>query len=148
MVPVSIAPIMTVVFTVNIWLLGNIFILLMKIQLLKFLVQPGSSANSVPTLLQARLSFMISPSLPMNIFIVIPKQTLLSTNMMTTQLRKATFLHLQILPAITKGRKQVIKILMIFNGRVHTALRFPIKLIPLTLEEIFHSLCLLRCTIK
>ena len=72
MVLVSIAPIMAVVLTVNIWLLGNIFIMLMKIQLLKFLVQPGSSANSVPTLLQARLGLMIAPSLPMNIFILLP----------------------------------------------------------------------------
>ena len=51
MVPVAIAPMVAVVLTVNLWLLGNIFILLMKIQSLRFLVQPGSATKSVSALL-------------------------------------------------------------------------------------------------
>ena len=43
MVPLEISPLIAVVVTVNIWPLGNIFILLMKIQSLRFLVQPVSS---------------------------------------------------------------------------------------------------------
>ena len=59
-----------------------------------------------------------------------------------------TYLHIHILPVIAKGRKQVMKILMIFNVRVSTNLWLSIKLNMLTLEELFPSFCLWRCTSK
>ena len=66
-------PMIDVMVTVNLWFLGNIFILLMKIQLLGYLVQPGSSAKIVSAMLWARLGFMITTSLPLKIVLVIPK---------------------------------------------------------------------------
>ena len=86
------------------------------------MLQPGSSSNSVSDLLWARPGSIISPPPPLNIVLVPPNQNLLIPNMITLPLRKATSLHLQLLPATAKGRKQVMKILMIFNGRVSTAL--------------------------
>ena len=71
--------------------------------------------------------------------LVLPNQTLLSINMITLLLWKATLLHLQILPKITKGRKQWMRILLIFHVRVCNALYMSIKLIMLTLEELFQS---------
>ena len=109
----------------------------MRIQSLRFMVQPGSYSKIVSALLWARLGYIIAPTLPLNIVLVIPKQTLLSPNTMTLPLWKETSPHLQILPEITKGSKQVIKILMIFNGRVSTALWLPIQLILLILDELF-----------
>ena len=137
MVPVSIALVISVVVTLNICLLGNISVLLIKIKPLIFLLQPGSSAKSVSAMLWARLGSIIAPTLPLKIVLMIQNQTLLSSNLMTLTLWKEKFLHLQILPAIEKGRKKVMKILMIFNGRVSTTLWLSIQLITLTLEEYF-----------
>ena len=106
-------------------------------KVVEVLVQSKSSAKNVPALSQARMCFIIAPILLLNIVLMIPKQTLLSTNLMTLPLRKATSLHIQLLPAITKGRNQVIKIPVIFNGGVSKALWLFIKLIMLTLEELF-----------
>ena len=60
-----------------------------------------------------------------------------SPNLMTLPLQKPTLIHLQILLAIKKGRKQVMKILIMFNGKVSTALWLLIQLILLILEELF-----------
>ena len=43
MVPLAIAPVTDTMVSVNLWLLGNIFILFMKIQSWIFILQPGSS---------------------------------------------------------------------------------------------------------
>ena len=136
-VPIKIATVIAVMVTVNLWTLGNIFILLMKMQSLKFLVQPVSSSKSGSALLRARLSFIIAPTLTLNIVLVLPNHTLLSSNILKFSLWKATLLHLQFLPSITKGRKQVMKNLMIFNGRVFNALWLLIQMITLILEELF-----------
>ena len=120
MVPLAISPVISVMVTVNLWLLGNIFILLIKMQSLIFLVRPESSAKIMSDLLRASLGFTISTTLSLDIMLVIPKQTLISPNLIKLPLRKATFLCLQLLPVIAKGNKQVMKTLMIFNGRVST----------------------------
>ena len=73
----------------------------------------------------------------MNIVLLLLKYNLLSINFMTPLLWKTTLLHLHIIPVITKGGKKVIIIMMIFNGKVSTALWFSIQLILLTLEELF-----------
>ena len=59
MVPESIA---TVLATVNLFWIENIFILLMKLQSLIFLVQPESFAKSLPDMLGARLGSIIFAS--------------------------------------------------------------------------------------
>ena len=137
MATLAISTVIDVTITVNLCPLGNIFILLMKIQLLIFLVQPGISAKIVADLLLERLYFIIPPKLPMNIVIMLPNQALLSPNMMTLPLCKSNLPHLQLLPAISKGGKQLMKILMVFNGRVSTDIFLYIQLIILTLEELF-----------
>ena len=104
MVPLAIVTVITVMVTIKIWPLVNIFILLMKIQSLRFMVQPGSSAKSVSDRLQASLGYITSPTLTMNPFLIIPKQILLSANLMTQPLSKVTLLHIQILPKIEKGK--------------------------------------------
>ena len=76
----------------------------------------------VSALLLARLGYIISPTLHLNIVIVILYHTFRSTNKMTLPLRKATSFHLQLLPAIAKVRNQVMRILMIFNGRVYNSI--------------------------
>ena len=88
MVTSSIAFVIAVTVTVNLWPLGNIFIVLMKIQLLVFLVQSGSSEFFLSDLLWARLGSIIAPTLLLKKTIVLLKQTLLSPNMMTLPLRK------------------------------------------------------------
>ena len=80
--------------------------------------------------------FIISTTLPMNILIMFLKHTLVSTNITTPPLRKATLIHLQILPAIAKGVKQVMRIRMIFDVVMSTALWLLIQLIILTVEEL------------
>ena len=137
MVTLSIASEIAMMVTVNLCLIENIFILLIKIELLRLLVQTGISTKMVSSILRERLIFIISPTLPLNIVIILPNQNLLSHNMMTLQLRKVNSIHLHILPEITKGRKQVMTILIIFNGRVYTALWLPTKLILFTLEDLF-----------
>ena len=136
MAPVEISPMISVMLTVNLWTLGNIFIPLMKIQPLIFLEQPGSSENMY-ALLRASLGSIIAPTLPLNIALVLLKQTLLSHNMMKPPPQKATLIHLQLLHAITKGNNKVIKILMPFNGMVYTDIWLLAQLILLTLEELF-----------
>ena len=137
MVPLAISPVISVMVTVNLWLLGNIFILLIKMQSLIFLVRPESSAKIMSDLLRASLGFTISTTLSLDIMLVIPKHTLISPNLIKLPLRKATFLCLQLLPVIAKGNKQVMKTLMIFNEVLPTLLWFSIQLVPLTLEELF-----------
>ena len=88
--------------------------------------------KNVSALLHTRLCFIIAPTLPLKIMLVIPKQTLLSSNLMTLTLQKKTLLHIQILTAIEKWRKKVMKTLMIFNGKVSTALCLSTQLIKLT----------------
>ena len=136
MVPVAISPVISMMVTINLWPLGNIVIMLMKIQSLIFLVQPGSYAKSVSALLRERLSFIIAPTLPFNIMLVLPKKTLLSPNLMTLPLHKSTSLNIQLLPAIANGGKQVMKILMVFNRTVSTNFWLSIQLIQLILEEL------------
>ena len=92
MVPVAISPLIDVMVTVNLWLLGK-----MKIQSLIFLVQPESYAKTVSAMLQSSLGFIIPPTLPLSILLVIQNHTLLSPNMITLPLRKANFLRLYIL---------------------------------------------------
>ena len=86
MFQIAISPMIDVMVTINLWPLGNIFILLTKIQPLRFLVQPGSSAKIVSALLRARLGFIIAPTLPLKIMLIIPKYTLPSKNMTTLPL--------------------------------------------------------------
>ena len=50
------------------------------------------------------MGFIIAPMLFLNITLTLPKQTQLSTNMMTIPHLKATLIHLQIVPATAKGR--------------------------------------------
>ena len=121
---------------INLCLFGYIFILLIKILRLIFMIQPRSSAKLFCVLLRARLGILIAHTLPLNIIILIPKQTLLSPNMMTPPLQKSTSLNLHLIPDITKGRKQVMRILMIFNGRVYISLWLSIQIIILTLKEL------------
>ena len=102
-------PMIDVMVTVNLWFLGNIFTLLMKIQLLGYLVQPGSSAKIVSAMLWATLGFMITPTLPLKIILMIQNNNLLSPNMMSVPLWKETFHHIQLLPEIAKGTKKVMK---------------------------------------
>ena len=82
MVPVSISPVIDMTVTVNLRMLRNIFILLMKIQSLIFLVQPGSSEKSVSSLLRSRMGSKIAPTLPLHIVFFLLKKTNLSTNLM------------------------------------------------------------------
>ena len=56
---------------------------------------------------------------------------------MTLLLLKASLLYLQLIRAIVKGGKQVIKILMISNMKVYTSFWLSIQLIPLKLEDLF-----------
>ena len=109
MVPLSISPMIALMVTVNLWQLGNIFILLMKIQALIFLVQPRSSAKIVSALLREIMGSIITTTLLLNTVLVLPNQNILTTNMMTLPLHKATLLHLQILPVIAKGSNQAMK---------------------------------------
>ena len=82
------------------------------------MVQPVSSTTSVSAMLRTSVGFIIAPTLPLNIVPMIPNNNLRSTNMVTLPLRKATLFNIKLLPAITKGKSQVMKIMMIFNGRV------------------------------
>ena len=87
----------------------------MKIQSLRFMVKPGSSAKSVSAMLWERLGFMITPTLPLKIILMIQNNNLLSPNMMSVPLWKETLLHIQLLPEIAKGRKKVMKNLDYFQ---------------------------------
>ena len=64
MLTVEIESMIDLMVIINLRLLGNIFTLLMKIQSLKFLVQPRSFSKSSFALLWTRPSFIITPTLP------------------------------------------------------------------------------------
>ena len=97
MVPLPIAYVISVMVTVNLWPLGNIFILLMNIQSLRFLAQPGSFAKKC-LLYYGQDGFYNCSHTTSELFLVLPNKTLLSPNMMKLPLRKATSLHIQIFP--------------------------------------------------
>ena len=135
MVPAEIAPVVSVMVTANICPLQNIFILLVKIYSSIFMEQPVSYGRSVFDLLWVRLGFIISHILPLNI--MLPKQTLLNTNLVILLLQKETSLRLQLLHAIAKPRNKVMIIRMTFNWRASTALWLWIQRVLLILEKFF-----------
>ena len=68
------------------------------------------------------MGLIIAPTLHLNIVLVLPNNTLPIPNTMTLPLQKATFLHIQLLPEIAKGRKQVVKSLIFFSGGMSDSL--------------------------
>ena len=133
---VSIAPAIDAAITVNLGPLGNIFILLMNIQLSILMLQPGSSAKSVTDLLLPRMGFKILFRTTFEQRYLKEDPTNYQSDDTTPQERNVSSSPYPPL-AMTQVGNQVMIILMTFNMRVSIDLWLLIQLIMLTLEDLF-----------